>query len=131
MKKFAVAVASVLVAASITVAASGSGGGGTVVFEDFLCGILDGNGNVFLTTDSETILYSNQQGTKAVLRCSGNGAPAASLTYFTGFGCNTQFGFTTDSVDKVGRNGNSQLTCTIHLENGDNASSSGTMGAAG
>jgi hypothetical protein len=133
MKKLAVAAVTVLVAAAISVGvASGSGGGGTVIDEGFACGILDGNGNIFGTTNSELIYYSNQQGSKLVLRCSGYGAPAASLTYWnygnTGFSCGVIYGSTTDWSDKVGRNGNSQLTCTLQLENGPDGAASGSAG---
>jgi hypothetical protein len=101
-----------------------------VVASGFACGVLDGNGNVFITTDSELIVYSNQQGSKAVVHCTGDGAPAPALTYFTfantGLTCGMlQFGSTTDWVDKVGRNGNSQLTCVQALNGADSASSAG------
>jgi hypothetical protein len=79
----------------------------------FECSILDGNGNVFITTNSTLTQYQ----TKAVLRCSGDGAPAPSLTYHdfasTELRCRMRrFGLSNTWVDKVGRNGNSQLVCT-------------------
>lgn len=119
---FATAVACMAVVAGT---ASAGGGGGTVVASGFACGVFDGNGNVFITTDSVLTVYSNQQGSKAVLQCNGNGAPAPSLTFFnfgnTGASCGMlDFGSTTNWSNKVGYNGNSQLTCTQHL-NGDNS----------
>jgi hypothetical protein len=131
MKKLVVAAVVVLAAAAIAAGvASGGGGGGTVVASGFACGVLDGNGNVFITTNSTLTVYSNQQGSKAKLRCEGDGAGAPSLTYFnydnTGITCGMlQFGSTTDWVDKVGYNGNSQLTCTQILDDADSASSAG------
>ena len=133
MKKVLFALAA---ACAVTVTAVGgalaSGGGGIVVDRGTACGILDGNGNVFVTNNSVTTVYSNQQGSKAVLQCEDNGAPAAHLTFFTnantGLVCGTLFGGTTNWVDKVGRNGNSQLTCTVDLSDADSAASSSTIG---
>ena len=119
MKKLVVAAATVLAAAAVvTGVAAGSGGGGTLIAEDFGCAILDGNGNSFLASSSQLWIYSNQQQTKVKLLCQGDGAPAASLTYFnyanTGLLCGVPLaGPTTDWQDKVGRNGNSQLTCSV------------------
>lgn len=133
MKKFAVAAVTVLATAAVAVGvASGSGGGGTLIAEDFGCALLDGNGNIIAASSSELWYYSNQQGAKLKLRCEGYGAPASSLTYFTydntGLACNVPYGgATTDWVDKVGRNGNSQLTCSISSNEPDSAAS----GAAG
>jgi len=134
MKKLVLAVAS---ACAVAVAAVGvafaGGGGGTVIAEEFACGLFDGNGNIMVTYDSELIVYSNQQGSKLVLRCEGNGAGAPSLTYYnygnTGASCGVIYGSTLDWSDKVGRNGNSQLTCTLQL-NGDDIDTS-SSGAAG
>ncbi len=111
---FAIVVASMALVAGT---ASASGGGGTVVDSGFACALLDGNGGIIVTYNSTLTVYSNQQSTKAVLRCEGWGAGASSLTYFnyanTGLTCGSQFGSTTNWSDKVGRNGNSQLTCTF------------------
>ena len=128
MKKLLAAVVVVLAASAVAVGiASGSGGGGTVVGEGFACALFDGNGNLFITTNSQEIKYAN----KVVLRCSGDGAPAASLTILSGFPCNTlTAGGTTDSTDKIGRNGNSQLTCTVDTT-APASSSSGSPGVAG
>ena len=128
-KKLALAFATVFaVAAVATTVASASGP--TIVAEGFACGVLDGNGATFVTTNSTLTVYDSG---KVVLKCNGDGAPAENLTFFTfantGITCGMlQFGSTTDWVDKVGRGGNSQLTCTTFL-NGDAASASG--GAAG
>jgi hypothetical protein len=74
----------------------------------------DGNGNTIYTYDSVVIAYDSG---KVVLKCTGNGAGAPSLTFFnysnTGFLCGIPgYGVTTDWQNKVGYNGNSQLTCT-------------------
>jgi hypothetical protein len=134
MKKIVVAAAAVLAAAAITAGvASGGGGGGTVVASGFACGVLDGNGNVFNTTNSTLTVYSNQLFSKAVLKCIGDGAGAPELTYFTfdntGITCGMlQFGSTTNWVDKVGYNGNSQLTCTQVLSGDTVTTASGGAG---
>ena len=128
MKKLVAAAATVALAAAMVVGVASADRGGTLVDSGFACGILDGNGSAFITTNSELWVYQ----TKAVLKCSGNGAPAASLTYFnygnTGISCGMlQYGSTTDWVDKVGYNGNSQLTCTRHLD-GDRRLERGGVG---
>ena len=135
MKKLVVTAVTVLAAAAIaTGVASGSGGGGTVIAEGFPCAVYDGNGDLFITTNSQLWLYSNQQQTKLKLLCNGDGAGAPSLTYFnfgnTGASCNV-FGIpTTDWQDKVGRNGNSQLTCSV-VFTGDVTSLAAYGGTAG
>ena len=127
MKKLVVAVATVFVTAAVVAGGVASAGtGGTVVASGFSCGILDGNGNGFSTTNSELIVYQ----TKAVLRCSGNGAAAPSLRHWnfgnTGLSCGMlQFGSTTQWDDKVGQSGNSQLTCTQPLDSAESASGGG------
>ena len=120
MKKLTVAVVLAVASASVLALAGGVGanGGGQLIRTGFTCKILDGNGNQLRASTSELWLYQ----TKLVLRCSGDG-PATTLTYFTGGrgtrDCKAQSGFqggssrTKDRVDKVGYNGNSQLTCTF------------------
>jgi hypothetical protein len=131
MKKLIVALATVFVVAVVFTGVAASGGGGKVVAEGFTCGILDGNGNIFTTNNSVLIEYQ----TRAVLQCSGDGAPYTGPNpphYFTyaetGLSCGMlQFGSTTDWVDKVGRGGNSQLTC----QTAKAASASGAGGGLG
>jgi len=130
MKKLVVALATACVVAAAAVGvAFGSGGGGTVIAEGFSCGLFDGNGNIQVTNNSQLIYYTNQQGSKLVLRCEAWGAGAPSLTYYnygnTGLSCGVIYGSTTDWSDKVGRNGNSQLTCTLAFDGADTASSAG------
>ncbi len=133
MKKVALALATAcVVAVSAVGVAFAGGGGGTVVDSGFACNVFDGNGNLFVTTNSVLTVYSNQQGAKAVLQCEGNGAGAPSLTFYnfanTGLACGTAFGATLDWSNKVGRNGNSQLTCTVTAGNDAPAASGGVSG---
>jgi hypothetical protein len=115
-----------LLAAAATVAALavvGAGGvsantDGQVIASGFKCTIYDGNGAPFATLNSVLILYQH----KVVLRCIGDGAGARPTgpIYFnngnTSAICNVRpYGFTADWSDKVGYNGNSQLTCTKPL----------------
>ena len=112
-KRFALAFAVVLaVAAVATTVASASGP--TIVDEGFACNVFDGNGQLFVTTNSTLTVYASG---KVVLKCTGDGAGAPSLTFYnyanTGLSCGIQgYGSTTDWSNKVGYNGNSQLTCT-------------------
>ena len=127
-KKLALAFATVFaVAAVATTVASASGP--TVVAEGFACGVYDGNGQVFITTNSVLTVYDSG---KVVLKCNGNGAGAPALTFYnfanTGASCGMlQFGSTTDWSNKVGYNGNSQLTCTTFVH-ADVAPSGGGAG---
>ncbi len=139
MKKLVIS-AVVALAASAAIAvgvASGSGGGGYLYDSGFACNIFDGNGNLFTTDNSELWVYQNQQSAKAVLRCSDDGAPASSLTYYnngnTGALCSVYMGsyLTADWSDKVGRNGNSQLTCTYTFYGQDSASITKASGTSG
>jgi len=128
MKKLVVALATVFVVAVVFTGVAASGGGGKVVAEGFSCGVVDGNGGIFSTNNSVLIEYQ----TRAVLQCSGDGAPYTGPNppmYFTyantGYSCGMlQFGSTLDWVDKVGRTGNSQLTCQT-----DKAASASSAGA--
>lgn len=128
-KKLALAFATVLAVAAVgTTVASASGP--TVVASGFACNVFDGNGQLFSTNNSVLTVYDSG---KVVLKCNGNGAGAPSLTFYnydnTGVTCGMlQFGSTTDWSNKVGYNGNSQLTCTTFVH-ADLASASG--GSAG
>ena len=125
MKKLLVAAAALSAAAIFAGGVAANPNAGKVVASGFSCGLLDGNGNFIVTDNSTLTLYQ----TKAVLRCEGNGAGAANgPIYFnygnTGLGCGMlDFGITLDWSDKVGYNGNSQLTCTT--TNINSASSGG------
>jgi hypothetical protein len=129
-KKLLVAVAAVCTAGVLAGGVAANPDAGTVVASGFACGILDGNANVFITTNSTLTLYQN----KVVLKCSGDGAPYLGPNppkYFTiadtGQTCGLlEFGSTENWTDKVGRNGNSQLVCTILF---DGVRSSGSGGA--
>lgn len=125
MKKLVAVILAVLATAAFTTAATASGP--TVVASGFACGVLDGNGATFSTTNSVLTLYDSG---KVVLKCNGNGAGAPSLTFFnfgnTGLSCGMlQFGSTLDWSNKVGYNGNSQLTCTTFVDDAARASSAG------
>lgn len=128
MKKLVALVMVVFAVAAVTTTATASGP--TVVAEGFSCGLLDGNGDTFSTTNSILIAYASG---KVVLKCNGDGAAAESLTIFnyenTGLECGMlQYGSTTDWTNKVGKAGNSQLTCTTHAVNGDARASAGGAG---
>ena len=70
---------------------------------------------------------------KVVLKCNGNGAGAPALTFYnfanTGASCGMlQYGSTTDWSNKVGYNGNSQLTCTTFVSEPTASASGGGAG---
>ena len=115
MKKVVVVLVTLVAFAAVFAGSAASrGDGGELVAKGFSCGILDGNGSIFITSNSELWSYQN----RSVLRCSGDGAagPPPHPKYFnfgnTGLSCGMlQFGSTTNWTDKVGAAGNSQLTC--------------------
>jgi hypothetical protein len=115
MKKLLVAVTAVAAIAVVGAGGVSANTDGEIVASGFKCTIYDGNGVPFATTNSVLILYQH----KVVLRCNGDGAGArpAGPIYFNPSNkpalCNVRpYGFTTNWSDKVGYNGNSQLTCT-------------------
>ena len=128
-KKLALALAALLVVGAVATSVA-TAGGPTVVATGFACNVYDGNGNLFSTNDSVLTAYDSG---KVVLKCIGNGAGAPDQVIFnfanTGVTCGMlQYGSTTNWSNKVGYNGNSQLTCTTFV-NADVASASG--GGAG
>lgn len=116
MKRVAVAVAAVLAVAASSVGVALASGGPTVIAEGFRCEIIGGDGDFFVTYESELIEYASG---KLVQRCTGYGPPARRLTYYsfdnTGEKCLISLidGLTFDWIAKVGRNGHSQQTCTF------------------
>jgi hypothetical protein len=130
MRRVVVAVATVFaVAAVFTGVAASSGDGGRLFAKGFACNVIDGDGDLFLTFNSEQWVYQDKQ----VLRCTGDGDPylGPNPPFYWGNAnwpppgggglCNTFFGLTKDWSDKVGRKGNSQLVC---ITGGDPASAS-------
>lgn len=108
MKKLVIAAAMVLVTAVVATAAYASG---PVSDESGIaCGVIDRGGGLVLTTDSRLIHYASG---KVTLRCIAQGTPGATIETTTGFLCGlAQFGTTTDSSNRVGKNGEIQLSCT-------------------
>ena len=122
MKKVVVVAAAVAGVLALSAGVGANSNAGELTASGFKCKIQDGTGHLFLATSSERWLYQ----TKLVLRCEGNGAPTTppALTYIRGGpgtadckvdGDGFQQGHyrTKNWVDKIGYNGNSQLTCTI------------------
>jgi len=140
MKKSIAALAVIGSALVLAAGVGASSDGGTLIDSGFACNILDGNGNVFVTTASEEWLYEH----RVVLRCGGYGAPYTGPNpphYFTfaetGLLCNIGgYGTTEDWVDKVGRGTakpgqvvyNSQLTCTLELGPSSTSASANGLG---
>lgn len=130
MKKLVLAVVAVLAAATVASGIAMGSGGSTVVAAEFPCGIADGDGNIVITYNS--VLTLNSSG-KAILQCAGYaGNSTGHLVNWnhdnTGAFCGMlQFGITDTWGDKVGSNGNSQLTCTTWVK--DNAPDAAGSGA--
>jgi hypothetical protein len=108
MKKLVIAAAMVLVTAVVATAAYASG---PVSDESgVLCSVIDRGGAPVLTTESRLIHYASG---KVTLRCIAQGTPGSTIETTTGFPCGLgPFGITTDSSNRVGKNGEIQLSCT-------------------
>ena len=108
MKKLVIAAAMVLVTAIVATAAYASG---PVSDESGIaCGVIDRGGGFVFTNDSRLIHYASG---KVTLRCIAQGTPGSTIEVTTGFPCNLgPFGSTTDSSNRVGKNGEIQLSCT-------------------
>jgi hypothetical protein len=92
-----------------------------------LCGVSDRDGSIILTTDSRLIHYASG---KVTLRCEADGTPGADIVVTSGFTCGlAQFGSTTDSTNRVGRNGHIQLSCTGFADPNAAAASVSSSGA--
>jgi hypothetical protein len=133
MKKFAllavVAVAAVgagvagnaLASGTPTIIASASG---------FPCNVFDRDGSLFTTTNSSSVVFASG---KEVLHCTGQGTPGDTIVTQSGFACGLFFGgVSTDPANssRVGRNGESQLTCYGHGVT-PTAAAAGPAGAQG
>jgi hypothetical protein len=83
------------------------------VIDITLCGVIDGDGNFYLTTEGSAVVTSNGNGR---LTCKATGVPNSTGTAVTyrDFGCNTPAGFTTDSHETVSASGNVTLQCFVH-----------------
>jgi hypothetical protein len=119
MKKLVIAAATVFATAVVATAAYASG---PLSDESGVpCGVIDRGGGSVLTTDSRLIHYASG---KVTLRCIAQGTPGSTIEVTTGFPCGLgEFGSTTDSSNRVGRNGEIQLSCTGWVDPGADAAS--------
>jgi hypothetical protein len=108
MKKLVAVALTVLAVAAFATTASATG---PISDETgVLCGVIDRDGSTILTTDSRLIHWASG---KVTLRCVAQGTPGANIVVTEGFVCGLgPFGTTTDSTNRVGRNGEIQLSCT-------------------
>ncbi|MBD2603313.1 hypothetical protein H6G81_01915 [Scytonema hofmannii FACHB-248] len=89
------------------------------LFNDFGCGVFDGNGNsVFADGNTKSVITGN--GNNTILQCQGQVTPPSdgNAVIQKGFPCGTFLGLTYDSMSVVSANGNSTLTC--HINNNKN-----------
>ena len=125
MKKLVIAAATVVATALV---ATGAYASGPVSDEaGVVCGVIDRGGAIVLTTDSRLIHYASG---KVTLRCIAQGTPGSTIETTTGFVCGLgQFGTTTDSFNRVGRNGEIQLSCTGWAAVDTASAAGGSVGA--
>jgi len=83
---------------------------GAVHIDINACGVIDGNGNFYLSTDGNAVITPSGNDK---LQCKASGAPNATghAVNYNGFLCNTPTGLTTDSRETVSASGNVTLTC--------------------
>jgi hypothetical protein len=131
MKKLALLVAMVASVAAVSVGVASATGDPVVVAEvsGFACGVFDADGNIFITTNSNSKLLENG---KEILHCIGESGVKGDIVVFEGFLCGMVFTGISDSPlnrDKVSRLGQSQLWC-YGQASGD-AAQGGPAGAIG
>jgi hypothetical protein len=132
MKKLALFASMVAVVAVSVVGVASATGDPTVVAtsEGFACGVFDADGNIFITTNSNSDLYLNG---KEVLHCIGESGVKGPIVNYSGFLCGMVFTGLSDSPlnsDKVSRLGQSQLWCYGQAA-ADASPSGGPAGAIG
>lgn len=131
MKKLVAVVATVIATAAVVVGGASAEGKATPLFEDsgFLCSVLDRDGSSVLT--SVSYLVQRQNG-NVYLRCEAQGTAGSTIDVETGFLCGLgSFGLTTQSRNRVGKNGGIQLECWGQSDpNSDVSSSSSGYGAS-
>jgi hypothetical protein len=126
MKKLVAAVLTVLAVAAFATTATASG---PVSDEAVLCGVIDRGGGFVLTDNGRLIHYASG---KVTLRCVAQGTPGSTIETTTGFLCGLgQFGYTYESSNRVGKNGEIQLSCTGWASVTPDASASGGSVGAG
>jgi hypothetical protein len=107
MKKLVAAMLALLAVAAFATAATASG---PVSDEQVLCNVIDRGGGTVTTDNGRLIHYASG---KVTLRCIAQGTPGSTIETTTGFLCGLgQFGLTTDSSNRVGKNGEIQLSCS-------------------
>ena len=93
-----------------------------IIITDFACGLLDGDGFGFGTTDTKVVSSQNgKPGNRNInFKCHATGVPNSTGKAVhwnfdnTGFTCGTLFGSTTDWKETVSAGGKAVLTCKIH-----------------
>ena len=108
-----------LVLVAIFAASAAFANNGAVHMDNFGCGVLDGNGNGYYTTDSKVVITHSRNG-NTVLKCFAKNVPNSTGRAVkwnhanTGYSCGTQSGSTTDWHETVSARGRAVLTCIIH-----------------
>jgi len=127
MKKLVIASVTVLATAIVATTAWASG---PLSDETVGCNVINRGGGIVFTPEGRLIHYASG---KVTLRCVAQGTPGSTIEVTTGFLCNIgQFGTTTDSSNRVGKNGEIQLSCTGFADPSADAArvSSGSAGAS-
>ncbi len=123
MKKLVAVVLVVFAMAGFATTATATGPLSTTCL-GFCCGTIDRDGSLVLTTDSRLILFASG---KVTLRCIADGTPGSNIVVFSGFLCGLgSFGVTTNSTNRVGKNGEIQLYC--HSARSERRRRSGSYG---
>jgi hypothetical protein len=91
-----------------------------IILTDFGCGMLDGDGVGFFTSDTKVVSSVGKQGTHVNLKCHASGVANSTgkVVKWTSddFGaCGTQFGSTYDWKIVVDTEGNAVMSCKVHF----------------
>lgn len=88
-------------------------GGGAFIFQNFACGMFDGDGGFY--EDGNGVVSVVTSNGHAIVVCRASGVPNSTGTavQYRDFYCNTDLGVTTDSHEVVSPNGNATMQCRL------------------
>jgi hypothetical protein len=109
----------ILIAVLLTFASATAFADPAIILTEGFCGMFDGNGDIYTTSDVKTVFSNNSFGGNVTLKCYAYGLPndtgkAVHYDYeSTGLTCGTAFGATDNWKQVVDSYGDSVLTCKI------------------
>ena len=131
MKKIAVAAATVVAAMAVVVGSAGGSGSPLAVNSGFTCNVLNEDGAIVQTNNSIAYWYASGSSYLHCELASTNSTGQVIQFNFenTGLLCNTTFDVTDEWKNRIGRNGQIQLTCLGNVNPGGGNNRDSASGA--